>query len=116
MTSTSFNARQSGYRQSASDQTHAEAQEPTCDKAPAQILHAYETQRMKDFAGQRRFQAPVADDFARGMLAPGQELGRDAQPLASLRGVMVSVMIGLRSMCSGQKAENNRAAPPHDRD
>ena len=71
---------------------------------------------MKDFAGQRRFQAPVADDFARGMLVPGQELGRDAQPLASLRGVMVSVMIGLRSMCSGQKAENNRAAPPHDRD
>ena len=73
---------------------------------------------MKDFAGQRRFQAPVADDFARGMLAPGQDQDRGggAQPLASLRGVMVSVMVGLRSLCSGQKAENNRAAPPHHRD
>ncbi|KAF6688674.1 type III secretion effector protein [Pseudomonas rhodesiae] len=27
---------------------------------------------MKAFAGQRKFQAPVADDFSRGMLAAGQ--------------------------------------------
>ncbi|WDU60418.1 type III secretion effector protein [Pseudomonas poae] len=30
---------------------------------------------MRAFAGQRKFQAPVADDFYRGMLADGQSYG-----------------------------------------
>lgn len=34
--------------------------------------YATQTLRMKAFVGQRQFQAPVADDFARGMLTPGQ--------------------------------------------
>lgn len=34
---------------------------------------------MKAFAGQRQFQAPVADDFLRGMLAAGQTPRDDAK-------------------------------------
>lgn len=34
--------------------------------------HVTEALRMKAFAGQRKFQAPVADDFSRGMLVDGQ--------------------------------------------
>ncbi|MDQ0704944.1 hypothetical protein QF043_003736 [Pseudomonas sp. W3I7] len=33
-------------------------------------VYAAETLRMKAFVGQQKFQAPVADDFARGLLAP----------------------------------------------
>lgn len=34
-------------------------------------VHRAEALRMKAFADQRQFQAPVADDFSRGMLADG---------------------------------------------
>lgn len=40
--------------------------------------YAEEARRMKAFAGQRKFQAPVADDFTRGMLAAGHS--RMGQP------------------------------------
>ena len=37
--------------------------------------YAVEAQRMRAFAGQTKFQAPVADDFSRGMFADGQNPG-----------------------------------------
>ena len=43
---------------------------PDLQMSPA--LYAAQARRMKAFAGQRKFQAPVADDFSRGMLAAGQ--------------------------------------------
>lgn len=57
---------------------------PQVPDTPASIQpqdHACETQRMKDYSHQRRFQAPVADDFVRGMLAPGQAFSTDDEPL-----------------------------------
>ncbi|TFY86503.1 type III secretion effector protein [Pseudomonas kairouanensis] len=60
---------------------------------------------MKDFAGQRRFQAPVADDFARGMLAPGQSLKTQTHSLAQIRGALATVILGLRALCAGQKLD-----------
>lgn len=42
--------------------------------------HALQTKRMKTFAGQRKFQAPVADDFSRGMLATVQVASDDTLP------------------------------------
>lgn len=39
--------------------------------------HACQARRMKGYAGQRRFQAPVPDDFAKGMLAPEHAPGED---------------------------------------
>ncbi|HAA39216.1 MULTISPECIES: type III secretion effector protein [Pseudomonas] len=34
---------------------------------------------MRAFAGQRKFQAPVEEDFSRGMLATGQVASDDAK-------------------------------------
>lgn len=44
-------------------------------------VHATETMRMKAFVGQHKFQAPVADDFARGLLAPEPASHPDTQSL-----------------------------------
>ncbi len=44
-------------------------------------VHAVEARRMRTFAGQRKFQAPVEEDFFRGMLATGQVASDDARPL-----------------------------------
>jgi hypothetical protein len=45
-----------------------------------QLVHTHKIQRMKDFAGRRRFQAPVSDDFCRGMLSAKQSAGENAEP------------------------------------
>jgi len=44
-------------------------------------VHRAEARRMKAFAGQRQFQAPVADDFSRGMLADGPSPGGGGKSL-----------------------------------
>lgn len=43
--------------------------------------HTAQARRMRAFAGQRKFQAPVADDFSRGMLADRQPLGEGSAAL-----------------------------------
>lgn len=43
-------------------------------------VHATETMRMKAFVGQHKFQAPVADDFARGLLASHSDTQSLKQP------------------------------------
>lgn len=45
-----------------------------------QLVHSHKIQRMKDFAGRRRFQAPVSDDFSRGMLSTRLSPGENAEP------------------------------------
>ncbi len=49
-----------------------------CEALCSSNVNAIEAQRMKAFAGQRRFQAPVADDFSKGMLAVGQSADENA--------------------------------------
>ncbi|KRP41721.1 type III secretion effector protein [Pseudomonas libanensis] len=39
---------------------------------------------MKAFAGQRQFQAPVSDDFSRGMLAHGQACAEGAESIKNV--------------------------------
>jgi hypothetical protein len=50
---------------------------------------------MKAFAGQRQFQAPVADDFARGMLAPGQGSAAATSPLKHILNALAVLLAGL---------------------
>lgn len=63
--------------------------------------YAAQTQRMKAIAGQRRFQAPVADDFARGMLAPGHTSDTDNPSLRDANGVWASLTNGLTAWWRG---------------
>lgn len=50
---------------------------------------------MKVFAGQRQFQAPVADDFARGMPASGQANNTGESPLNYAGRVLAALINGL---------------------
>lgn len=106
MTTSSLNTRQMEYWQPVSIRTHGETPEPTQERETVLVRHASEIQRMKDFAGRHRFQAPVADDFARGMLPAGQGPVHDTGSLVDVRGALASVMLGLRSLCTGQRGED----------
>lgn len=55
------------------------SEEGNCAAMPT--VCATETMRMKTFVGQHKFQAPVADDFARGLLAPKPASHPDTQSL-----------------------------------
>ena len=100
MTTSSLNARQPEYRQLASTQSHREVPAATREKEASPQHHACEIQRMKEFAGRQRFQAPVADDFTRGLLPPGQgKLDESRSPLP-MRRTLASVILGLRSLCT----------------
>ena len=57
---------------------------------------------MKAFSGQRKFRAPVAEDFARGMLAPGLEEGLSSQPPS--RG-WAGLIKALKTRWLGQKTD-----------
>ncbi|WP_411389317.1 type III secretion effector protein [Pseudomonas sp. MPB23] len=54
-------------------------------------VHQAEARRMKAFADQRQFQAPVADDFSRGMLADGHAPGDGGNSLKH-NGLLDSLM------------------------
>ena len=101
---TSLNTRQPEYWQPVSTQTHGETPDPALERETGPRHHASEIQRMKNFAGQHRFQAPVADDFARGMLLPALGPVDNAHSLP-VRGALASVMLGLRSLCTGQRSD-----------
>jgi hypothetical protein len=51
---------------------------------------------MKTFAGQRQFQAPVADDFARGMLACRADVAPLKQPATLWAGMIAGLAVWLR--------------------
>lgn len=77
MTSTSFHSPQSCssemFRPPQEERPEAKEQGAASQDplAPTQE-HAAKARRMRAFARQQQFQAPVADDFSRGMLADGQ--------------------------------------------
>ncbi|WP_241679164.1 type III secretion protein [Pseudomonas kitaguniensis] len=71
------------------------------DSLAASDAHAAEARRMKAFAGQRRFQAPVADDFARGMLAQRPAGNADTTSLRHANGVWAALMSGLTALRRG---------------
>lgn len=51
---------------------------------------------MKTFAGQRQFQAPVADDFAKGMLARSVEAPPLKHPVTLWAGFIAGLVVWLR--------------------
>lgn len=102
MTMTSFIAPQAGYAQPVSTRSHGETPGLNGEKDPKRLHHFSEVQRMKDFAGRQRFQAPVADDFARGMLAPGQDVVAEKPRLAQLHGVLIASILGFKALCTTQ--------------
>ncbi|BDB18829.1 hypothetical protein cym2001_21940 [Pseudomonas sp. CYM-20-01] len=60
--------------------------------------HAAETRRMKAFDGQGKFQAPVADDFCRGLTESGLHSVDDAKAPGS-----VGVFDGLKTWLRRQR-------------
>lgn len=109
MTTTSLQSRQGGYLDAfrhaddacslgAFDGAGAPQELPTGAAASG---YAAQARRMKAFAGQRQFQAPVADDFARGMLAPGQASGTAASPLKHIASALAALIAGLGWLKSG---------------
>lgn len=104
MTTTSFQSRQGCYppdfsdSQSTLDDAGASADLPSSASANR---YAAQALRMKAFAAQRQFQAPVADDFARGMLAPVKGSGTAASPLRYI----VSALAVLIASLGLQKAD-----------
>lgn len=113
---TSLNARLPGYRQPPSTRPYAEAPEPTVLREGDPLRHVSEIRRMKEFAGRSRFKAPVSDDFARGMLASGHDPAQDKKPLAQIRVVLASVILGLTSRCTHPKTDGSQGRDVRDRD
>lgn len=106
MTTTSFQSRQggcpgvfrSGRDADPSAMLGAGGASADCSPPPQVSGYAAETQRMKAFAGQRQFRAPVADDFTRGMQAPTQVEGSSAPPLKRVGNVPGGLIAGLASL------------------
>lgn len=98
MTTTSFQSPQGCFSHafSGSESTLDDAGAPA-DFPRSASANGYAAQalRMKAFAAQRQFQAPVADDFARGMLAPGQGSGTAASPLRHIVSALAVLIAGL---------------------
>jgi hypothetical protein len=90
MTSTSFHPSQPSchelYRNTHDGDPKVPKDANTAPAPPAPTdVHAVEARRMRAFAGQRKFQAPVEEDFSRGMLATGQVASDDTKPTKPLR-------------------------------
>ena len=106
MTTTSFQSRQSGCSDAFRSGRDADPSAmlgvagASSDYSPPPQVSGYaaETQRMKAFAGQRQFRAPVADDFTRGMQAPAQVAGASAPPLKRVSKVPGGLVAGLASL------------------
>jgi hypothetical protein len=84
MTSTSFHS-QHGCHECFRGAHIAEPVVSTIDRAEQELpivsnVHTVEARRMKTFEGQRKFQAPVADDFSRAMLAIEHIASDDGRP------------------------------------
>lgn len=86
MTSTSFNSPKTGPLELLHATQSAKLQ--MCEeRAPSRSLpfasteYEAEARRMKAYAGERKFQAPVSDDFSRGLLADWQGAGGDGDSL-----------------------------------
>lgn len=86
MNSTSFGSRNPGSR-------------PACNPPPGNTHEeGAEARRVKNFTGQRKFQAPAADDFIKGMLPQGQLPATQTSvpsPLCSVMATLVDAIKGL---------------------
>ena len=101
---TSLPPRQGCYPQTFANPEAALGDAGACDELPTGVSangYAAQAQRMKAFAAQRHFQAPVADDFARGMRAPGQGSDTATSPLKHILNSLTVLIAGLGQ----QKAE-----------
>lgn len=105
MTSTSFNSSQSCRLELL--QNNQQVKPALSDKGgvsegmpTAAQEYVAQARRMKAFAGERKFQAPVADDFSRGMLADRQVPVARADSLKST-GLINSLTTWWRSRKSG---------------
>jgi hypothetical protein len=104
MTSTSFQSGQSGGCGAFHSQhilacsTSVNAQGAS---AALRKVYASEALRVKAFVGQRKFQAPVADDFIRGLRAPGQASHPDAQVARQAHWVWGALTNGLAAWWRG---------------
>lgn len=104
MTSTSFQSGQSGGCGAFHSQhilacsTSVNAQGAS---AALRKVYASEALRVKAFVGQRKFQAPVADDFIRGLRAPGQASRPDAQVARQAHWVWGALTNGLAAWWRG---------------
>ena len=76
------------------------SKEDTC--AALSTVYATETLRMKAFVGQKKFQAPVADDFARGLHASGPADNANAHCLRRPIFRWAALINGLCSRLRGQ--------------
>lgn len=112
MTSTSFKSCQTlgckaDYRDDDVDCATAMSVEAASTGAVDAALvnrYAAETLRMKAFASRRKFQAPVADDFVRGMFAPGHPEHPDATLQRQTSGVWAALINALTAWWRRQKA------------
>lgn len=98
MPTTSLQSRQGGFSQAVRCGHDAEPLGVAAGAEAAEGLAASccaQTRRMKAFTGQRQFQAPVPDDFARGMLAPGLAEGTVASPLKPIASGLATLVMGL---------------------
>ncbi|MFL1546741.1 MULTISPECIES: hypothetical protein [Pseudomonas] len=106
MTSTLFQSGQSAGR-GAFHCRHilARSTSVNVDGASAALrkVHATEALRVKAFVGQRKFQAPVADDFIRGLLAPGHASQPDAKGLRQAHCMWAALTNGLAAWWRGQR-------------
>lgn len=90
MNSTSFGSRNSGSRPACNPPAGTAALPPGNTHE-----EGAEARRVKNFTGQRKFQAPAADDFIKGMLPQGQLPSTQASvpsPLCSVLGAMVGAI------------------------
>ena len=104
MTSTSFRSPQPSCQElfhtpPAEALTGAERDAASRDPFIASTTHAVETQRLKAFVHQRKFQAPVADDFSRGMQVEQKRAHADSSSLKN-----TGLLNGLAAWWRKQKA------------
>lgn len=95
MSSTSFGPHNPGPQSACYPPTDSDTQQPPVVASPYEGAEAL---RVKNFTGQRKFQAPAADDFIKGMLAQGQLPATQASvphPLCSVMRAMVEGIKGL---------------------
>lgn len=90
MTSTSFHSSQPSchelFRDSHDgDSTLSKGDIATQESLALQTAHAVEARRMRTFAGQHKFQAPVEEDFCRGLLKSNHGSSDNAKPLKHSR-------------------------------
>ncbi len=111
MTTTSFKSCQAGSFESFQGHRNVDLLSSVNDEGVSKdavattLLNVYaaDTLRMKALAGQRKFQAPVADDFTRGMLAPEHAAKRDTQISSHATCTWAALLDGLASRWRGQR-------------